>query len=43
MKTLLQLYRANPLLTLVINCVGFFLWAVTLIFIMVFITVAFTN
>lgn len=41
MKTILQLYKCNPVLAMVIHCIGFFLWAVTLILIMVIATVAF--
>jgi hypothetical protein len=39
MKTILQLYKGNPVLALVINCIGFFIWATTL----VILTVAFAG
>jgi hypothetical protein len=43
MKTILQLYKGNPILALVINCIGFFIWATTLILMMVILTVAFAG
>jgi hypothetical protein len=43
MKTLLQLYKVNPIVSLVVNCIGFFIWATTLILMMVILTVAFAG
>ncbi len=43
MKIILQLYKHNPVLALVINCIGFFIWAATLILMMVILTVAFAG
>lgn len=43
MKTLAHYYKTHPVLALIINCVGFFLWATTMIIMMVILTVAFTH
>lgn len=43
MKTLIHLYKHNPVVELIINCIGFFVWAATLILMMVTLTVAFTS
>lgn len=40
---IIQLYKQNPIFALIMNCVGFFIWAMTVIWIMVVLTVAFTN
>lgn len=36
----LHLYKASPLVAFLVNCIGFFLWAMTLILIMVVLAVA---
>ncbi len=43
MKNILQLYKQNPILSLVVNCIGFFLSAITLILMMVILAVAFAG
>lgn len=43
MKTILQRYHNNPVLALILNCIGFFIWATTLILMMVILTVAFAG
>jgi len=43
MKTLLQRYKSNPILAMILNCIGFFVWATTLVLMMVILTVAFAG
>jgi hypothetical protein len=43
MKTLLHYYRKSPALALIISCIGFFVWATTMIIIMVVLAVAFAQ
>ena len=43
MKSIIEMYRANPVFALIVNCVAFFAWAVTLIFMVVVLVVIFTN
>lgn len=43
MKTILQLYKANPIVALIVSCLGFFVWATTLILMMVVLAVAFAG
>jgi hypothetical protein len=43
MKTILQLYKANPIVALIVNCLGFFIWATTIILMMVVLAVAFAG
>ena len=43
MKAILQLYRHNPIVALIVNSIAFFVWATTLILIVTIMAVAFTN
>jgi hypothetical protein len=43
MKRIINLYQQNPFLALIINCIGFFLWAITLIVVVTIMAVAFTG
>jgi hypothetical protein len=43
MKTLMNIYRNNAILALIINCVGFFIWATTMVIVIVMIAVACTH
>jgi hypothetical protein len=43
MKTMLQLYKRKPVIALLLLGVCFFLYAITIIFIIVFLAVAFTG
>ncbi len=43
MKTMFQLYRQNPIVALIINSIAFFIYILTIIFMIVLLTVAFTG
>jgi len=43
MKAIVQLYRHNPIVALIVNSIAFFVWATTLILIVTIMAVAFTN
>jgi hypothetical protein len=43
MKAIVQLYRHNPIVALIVNSIAFFVWAATLIIIITIMAVAFTN
>ena len=43
MKMIVQLYKHNPIVALIVNSVAFFLWATTLIIIITIMAVAFTG
>ncbi len=43
MKTIVQIYKHNPIVALIVNSVAFFLWATTLIIIVTIMAVAFTG
>jgi hypothetical protein len=40
---IVNLYRQNPIVALIVNSVAFFLWATTLIIIITIMAVAFTS
>ena len=42
MKAIVQLYKHNPIVALIVNSVAFFVWATTLIIIVTIMAVAFT-
>ena len=42
MKHIMKLYRSNPVVALVLDCIAFLVWATTLIFVITILTVAFT-
>lgn len=43
MKTIVQLYKQNPVVALIVNSIAFFAWAATLIIIVTILAVAFTG
>jgi hypothetical protein len=43
MKTILHIYRQNPIVALIVNSIAFFLWATTIILIVTIMAVAFTG
>lgn len=43
MKTILQLYKHNPVVALIVNCIAFVVWAATVIIIVTILAVAFTG
>jgi hypothetical protein len=43
MKSIVQLYRQNPIFALILNAFAFFIWVLTIIFMIVLMTVAFTG
>ena len=43
MKRLIDLYQSRPVVALVVNSLIFFMWAVTLIFIITIMAVAFSG
>jgi len=43
MKTLVQLYKHNPLVALIVNSVLFFVWTSTVIIIITVLAIAFTG
>jgi cytochrome c oxidase assembly factor CtaG len=43
MKSILRIYKTNPIVALVINSIGFFIWAITVIFLIVIMAVAFGH
>ncbi len=43
MKTIVQLYKHNPIVALIVNSIAFFLWATTLIIVITIMAVAFTG
>jgi hypothetical protein len=43
MKTILRLYKQNPIVALILNSIAVFIWAATIIFIMTIMAVAFTG
>lgn len=43
MKTIIHLYKSNPILAMIVNCLGFFVYATTLIMIVVILSVALSN
>ncbi|MFL5738838.1 MAG: hypothetical protein ACJ75B_01365 [Flavisolibacter sp.] len=43
MKMIVQLYKRNPIVALIINSIAFFIWATTLIIIITIMAVAFTS
>ncbi|MGZ5190272.1 MAG: hypothetical protein ACXWCZ_04585 [Flavisolibacter sp.] len=43
MKMLVQLYKHNPIVALIINSVVFFVWTATVIIIITILAVAFTG
>lgn len=43
MKTILNLYKHNPVVALIVNSIAFFLWAITIILIITIMAVAFTG
>lgn len=43
MKTILNLYKHNPVVALIVNSIAFFLWATTIILIITIMAVAFTG
>jgi len=40
---ILQLYKHNPIVALIVNCIAFVVWAATLIVIVTILAVAFTG
>jgi hypothetical protein len=42
MKQLTRLYRTNPVVAFIFDCIAFFVWALTFIFIMTIVAVALT-
>jgi len=43
MKTIVRIYKQNPVVALILNSIAVFLWAATVIFIMTVLAVAFTG
>lgn len=43
MKTILRIYRQNPVLALIVNSIAVFIWAATVILIITIMAVAFTG
>jgi hypothetical protein len=43
MKTLVQLYKHNPLVALIVNSILFFVWTSTVIIIITVLAIAFTG
>jgi hypothetical protein len=43
MKAIVNLYKHNPIVALIVNSIAFFLWATTLIIIITIMAVAFTS
>lgn len=43
MKAILNIYRHNPIVALIVNSIAFFLWATTIILIVTIMAVAFTG
>lgn len=43
MKTILRLYKQNPVLALIVNSLAVFVWAATVILIITILAVAFTG
>jgi len=43
MKTIVHLYKHNPIVALIVNSIAFFLWATTLIIVITIMAVAFTG
>jgi hypothetical protein len=43
MKTILHLYKHNPIVALIVNSIAVFMWAATVILIITILAVAFTG
>ena len=43
MKMILNIYKQNPIVALIVNSIAFFVWATTLIIIITIMAVAFTS
>lgn len=43
MKSIMNLYKQNPIVALILNSIAFFLWATTIILIITIMAVAFTG
>jgi hypothetical protein len=43
MKTIVRLYKQNPVLALIVNSIAVFIWAATVILIITILAVAFTG